>query len=67
MYHTTMRLFCGRHLSFLPPLFSESLHPSQKLFGHGRESLSGDLANGGFRYLSTVVHDCLKLSLSTIA
>ena len=26
------------------------------------ESLNGGLANGGLRYLSTIVHDCLRLS-----
>ena len=26
-----------------------------------RESLNGGLANGGLRYLSTIVHDCLRL------
>ena len=27
-----------------------------------RESLNGGLANGGLRHLSTIVHDCLRLS-----
>ena len=27
-----------------------------------RESLNGGFANGGLRYLSTIVHDCLRLS-----
>ena len=27
-----------------------------------QESLNGGLANGGFRYLSRIVHDCLRLS-----
>ena len=26
------------------------------------EGLNGGLANGGLRYLSTIVHDCLQLS-----
>ena len=30
--------------------------------GMYRESLNGGLANGGLRYLSTIVHDCLRLS-----
>ena len=28
----------------------------------GRESLNGGLANGGLRYLCTIVHECLRLS-----
>ena len=36
--------------------------PEEILISHeNRESLNGGLANGGLRYLSTIVHDCLQL------
>ena len=34
----------------------------RNLFGGSWESLNGGLANGGLRCLSTIVHDCLRLS-----
>ena len=46
----------------IPNRFSAILLRFTSLLCFSWESLNGGLANGGLRYLSTIVHDCLRLS-----
>ena len=47
-----------------PNNFLNSFQGDYQIFSqcNNLESLNGGLANGGLRYLSTIVHDCLRLS-----